>query len=206
MQSWQNPLRVKLNLVRLNRYWKRRGNLAAKNELRETQAWCAAKADLARPKDCFRDERLRPELLSPSRRHAVDDVRRSRRLYSDGQVSADLETVIAGGRLIAYSPDSNLACGMSEVETKGYFDVNNTPPWDTWVALLDAPNSKHWESTLIAWVPLAFVPLVQAGIDVIPEQCVLWLDDCPASLQQLWNKVVITEQEEPRLLNLEYTK
>jgi hypothetical protein len=81
---------------------------------------------------------------------------------------------------------------MSEVETKGYFDVNNTPPWDTWVALLDAPNARHWESSLIAWVPPAFVPLVRAGINVIPEQCVLWLDDCPASLQRVWNKVVMT--------------
>jgi hypothetical protein len=77
MQSWQNSLRVKINLLRLRRYWKRRGHLAARNELRETQAWCAAKADLARPKDCFRDERLRPQLLPPSRRDAVDDVRQA---------------------------------------------------------------------------------------------------------------------------------
>jgi hypothetical protein len=203
MQSWQNSLRVKINLLRLRRYrLKRRGHLAAKNELSETQAWCVAKADLARPKDCLRDERLRPQLLPPSRLDAVDEVRHSRRLYSDRHVSADLKTVIAGGRLIAYRPDFNFACGMSEVETKGYFDVNNTPPWDTWVALLDAPNAKHWESSLIAWVPPPFVPLAQAGINVIPEQCVLWLDDCPASLQQVWNKVVMTEREEPRLLKL----
>jgi len=44
--------------------------------------------------------------------------------------------------------------------------------------------------------------LVQAGINVIPEQCVLWLDDCPGSLQRVWNKVVMTEQEEPTLLRL----
>src|SRR5262249_30261083 len=153
--------RVKINLFRLRRYWlKRRGHRAAKNELRETQAWCAAKADLARPKDCLRDERLRPPVLPPSRLDSADDVRRSMRLYSNRYVSADLETVVAGGRLIAYSPDFNLACGTSEFETKGYFDVDNTPPWDTWVALLDAPNAKHWESSLIAWVPPAFIPLV----------------------------------------------
>ena len=129
-------------------------------------------------------------------------MRRSRHLYSDRSVSVDLEAVVAGGRLIAYSPDFNLACGVSEVETKGYFDVNNTPPWDTWVALLDAPNAEHWESSLIAWVPPIFVPLVQAGIKVIPESCVLWLEDCPSSLQQVWNKVVMTEREEPMLLKL----
>ena len=141
-------------------------------------------------------------MLPDSRLDAVDHVRRGRQLYSDRHASADPATSAASGRLIAYSPDSNLACGVCEVETKGYFDVNNTPPWDTWVALLDAPNAKHWESSLIAWVPSEFVPLVQAGINVIPEQCVLWLDDCPAPLQRVWNEVVMTEQEEPKLLRL----
>ena len=169
------------------------GHVVAKRELREAQAWCAAKADLARPRHCFRDERLRPQLLPRSRLSAVDDVRRSRRLYGEHHAPVDLEMFIASGRLIAYGPDLNLACGMSEVETNGYFDVNNTPPWDTWVALVDAPNAKHWESSLIAWVPPLFVPLVQAGINVIPEACVLWLEDCPPPLQREWNKIRMTE-------------
>jgi hypothetical protein len=196
MHAWQARFRRKINHWRYSRHRRsRHGHCAAKNELRETQAWCAAKADLSRPKDCLRDERLRPQLLPPSRLYAVEDVRRSRRLHSDRNVSADLGTVIAGGRLIAYSPDWNFACGVSEIETRGYFDVNNTPPWDTWVALVDAPNAKHWESSLIAWVPPVFVPLVQTGISVIPEGCVLWLEDCPASLQQLWEKISTAEQE-----------
>jgi hypothetical protein len=46
-------------------------------------------------------------------------------------------------------PDFNLACGMSEVETKGYFDVSNAQPWDTWLVLLDAPDAKHWKTSLM---------------------------------------------------------
>jgi hypothetical protein len=38
----------------------------------------------------------------------------------------DRKTLIAGGRLIAHSPDSNLACGMSEVETKGYLHCQSS--------------------------------------------------------------------------------
>lgn len=112
MRAWENQLRVKINLWRLKRYrLNRRGHVAAKRELRETQAWCAAKADLARPKDCFRDERLRPALLTPSQLDAVDNVRRSRGLYSHRHIplDLDLDNVIAGGRLIAYSPD-NQSC------------------------------------------------------------------------------------------------
>jgi hypothetical protein len=198
MQSLPNSLRAKINLMR--RHWRRRGHLAAKNELRETQAWCATRADLGRPKDCFRDERLKPPVLPQSRLDVVEHVRRSRHLYLDRHASVH-PAMTVGGRLIAYSPDLNLACGVCEFETRGYFDVNNTPPWDTWVALLHAPNANHWESSLIAWVPSIFVPLVQASINVIPEDCVLWLDDCPGSLQWAWNKVVMTEQE-PELLNL----
>jgi hypothetical protein len=77
MQSWQNSLHAKINRLRLGRWRKRRGHLVVKNELRETQAWCAAKADLARPKDCFRDKRLRPQLLPPSRLDAVSAAKQA---------------------------------------------------------------------------------------------------------------------------------
>jgi len=28
---------------------------------------------------------------------------------------------------------------------------------------------------LVSWVPAVFVPLVTAGIEVNPEECILWL-------------------------------
>jgi hypothetical protein len=176
------------------------GHRAAKNALRETQVWCTARADLARPKECFRTEKLRPQPLLPTRFTVVDDVRQNRsRLLGYQHSSSDPcpEVATAGGRLIAYSPDANLACGVSEVETEGYFDVNNTPPWDTWVALVHAPMAQHFETSLIAWVPPMFVRLSQSGIDVIPEGCVMWLDDCPQSLRQMWREVVETDTEQP---------
>jgi hypothetical protein len=39
---------------------------------------------------------------------------------------------LTGGRLLAYFPDNNLACGVAEVESQGFFDTNNIPPYDTW--------------------------------------------------------------------------
>jgi hypothetical protein len=203
MQLWRNSLRIKINTWRMRRYRQNRtGHRAAKNELRETQILCAAKANLSRPMDCLRSEELRPPLLIPSRLEAVDAVRAERKrliVYESMRDNAAPEAATSG-RLIAYNPDFNLACGTSEVETNGYFDVNNTPPWDTWVALLDAPGAKCFETSLIAWVPPIFLSLVQAGIEVIPEQCVRWLDDCPPSLQHLWKKIVTNDREEPRLL------
>lgn len=203
--AWENSLRHKFNRWRFDRHRRnRRGHLAAKNELRETQSWCAAKADLAQPQKCLRTEQLRPSLLEPTRLAAVDNVRRSRSsALKCGKVSNDLqaETANADGRLIAYFPDLDLSCGIAEMETQGYFDIHNTPPWDSWVAILHTPNIRyHPAMSLIAWVPPAFVSLVDAGIDLIPESCVMWLDDCTVDLQLTWKEVAMTEKEGPRFL------
>jgi len=42
--------------------------------------------------------------------------------------------------------EENLADGAAKHPSKGFFDVDNTPPWDTWVAF------SH--GILLSWVPL----------------------------------------------------
>lgn len=74
----------------------------------------------------------------------------------------------AGGRLLLYVPSENLADGAAQYSSNGFFDVNNVPPWDIWVAFS--------ERTLVSWVPTALVELAQKGIDVNPEGCIRWAD------------------------------
>ena len=74
----------------------------------------------------------------------------------------------AGGQLLLYNPNENLACGAAEHSSNGFFDVNNVPPWDIWV--------DFSEGTLISWVPPALVDVAQMGIDVNPEGCIRWAD------------------------------
>jgi hypothetical protein len=74
-----------------------------------------------------------------------------------------------GGRLLLYAPEENLACGAAEYSSLGFFDVDNVPPWDTWMLML----GKY----LVLWVPPQLIRLVQEGLDVNPEQCILWADD-----------------------------
>ena len=79
------------------------------------------------------------------------------------------------GRLLIYRPDENLCDGAAESETRGFFDVDNIPPWDTWVGFY--PNeSDQIARDLICYIPKVFVPLAQRGIDVNPEACINWLD------------------------------
>ena len=80
------------------------------------------------------------------------------------------------GRLLAYYPDLNLCDGAAEVESSGYLDVENCPPWESWVALLVDPRADDdHRRVLVSWVPAVFVPLVTAGIEVNPEECIVWL-------------------------------
>jgi hypothetical protein len=70
------------------------------------------------------------------------------------------------GRLLSYWPDENLACGAAEVQSLGFFDADNTPPWDLWVAFSDR--------MLLSWVPGELVEIAQRGIDINPEGCIAW--------------------------------
>jgi hypothetical protein len=72
-----------------------------------------------------------------------------------------------GGRLLLYSPEENVADGASQHASAGFFDVYDTPPWDTWVSYSDG--------TLLSWVPPQLVGMVQRGIDVNPVDCIRWL-------------------------------
>jgi len=87
---------------------------------------------------------------------------------------------LGGGKLLVYGPDEELSDGAAEEETKGFFDVANCPPWDTWVAFIEelhpAPGGRI--AYLISWVPPQFLESVSRGIYVNPEQCIRWLEDC----------------------------
>jgi len=73
-----------------------------------------------------------------------------------------------GGRLLLYNPSENLACGVSEVNSNGFFDANNVPPWDIWVDFSGG--------VLVSWVPPALLDVAQMGIYVNPEGCIRWAD------------------------------
>ena len=94
---------------------------------------------------------------------------------------------MAGGRLLVYFPNADLCDGAAEAASQGFFDVYNTPPWDTWVAFVTEPAERDisYSEYLIAWVPPAFIELAAAGIMVNPEECTQWLDGSGVSFARL---------------------
>jgi hypothetical protein len=154
--------------------------------LTETMSWFRDAGSLAQPRTSLRTcKRDQIDLTSQSHQVFSVSMERSRRLSSSGRRNLAPITDLGGGRLLAYFPDDNLACGVAEVASEGYFDTNNIPPCDTWVWMVRNVRSFTYAggakgemevSYLVAWVPPDFIALASGGIDVNPEQCILWLD------------------------------
>ena len=147
--------------------------------LAETIAWCAPRVRGDDPRHSLRSDELRPSYLENSRESSVRTVasRRERAVKLD---PASGPASRRAGRLLVYFPDANLADGAAEVASRGFFDVDNVPPWDTWIALAnDGPAivDSSFHEYVIAWVPRELIGEAQAGIDVNPEECIVWLDD-----------------------------
>jgi len=107
---------------------------------------------------------------SEDRASIVEDLvrRRADRLRDEGRYPQTILSGLANGRLLEYVPDENLFDGAARYASKGFFDVNNVPAWDTWV--------YFFQGHLISWVPPQLVELVNDGVDANPERCIFWVE------------------------------
>jgi hypothetical protein len=152
--------------------------------LTETILWCRDAGSLSEPRTSL--PTFKPtDLVSPHYQVSGVAVSRSYRLPSSVRRNLSPVSDLCGGRLLAYSPQDNLADGVAEVESGGFFDVDNIPPYDTWVWMVpdvrtftrrDGSEGEADVSYLVAWVPPDFIRLASGGIAVNPEQCIQWLD------------------------------
>jgi hypothetical protein len=148
------------------------------SSLSVTIVWCLPRIDPANPATCLRSSRTRPRLFTTSHLDTVREALHGRYLSPKPAQTRDLR----GGRLLVYFPDQELADGAAEAESQGFLDVNNAPPWDTWIAFIQTPGDAN-DSHLISWVPREFIALVDAGIRVNPEECIAWLEDANIELR-----------------------
>jgi hypothetical protein len=94
------------------------------------------------------------------------------------------------GRLLVYFPDQELADGASEIESDGFFDLNDAPPWDTWIGLYPYPPRRRDgrksapEEYLVSWVPSELVPAAERGIRVNALDCIAWIEESDVPLKR----------------------
>jgi hypothetical protein len=152
--------------------------------LAETIAWCQPRVQRENLRASLRSEELQVRVLGDNRIFTVMSVVRQRgTLLSKHKLKpVSSPGQLASGRLLAYFPDEELACGAAEVASQGYFDVYNAPAHDTWIALLNDRDRGHY---LIAWVPPEITDLVADGIYVNPEQCIEWLENTKVPLYKV---------------------
>ena len=86
------------------------------------------------------------------------------------------------GRLMVFFPTMNLRDGYAELLSEGFFDGDNTPPWDTWIGYFDDRPERAY-GYLLAYVPEPFLELANAGIEGNPEECIVWLSDAPVKMR-----------------------
>jgi hypothetical protein len=156
--------------------------------LAQTIAWCSPRANPTDAATSLRSEQPRPWVLETDRATTVRQVLAARASTDPAVRSATpVESVddLGNGRLLLYFPDANLADGAAELETSGFFDIENVPPWDTWIGLFrDEPADISFVDYLVSWVPAEFVDSVERGINVNPEECILWLADSHVPLAE----------------------
>src|SRR5687767_7415977 len=116
---------------------------AFRRSLAATIAWCANVAEIGDRSALFRSPQLRPpidigdtdslDLVRSAVQHVVEQ-----RLSHLGQVrAAEISVDLSGGRLLAFYPQDTICDGFAAIESEGFFDQANVPPWDTWVYFID---------------------------------------------------------------------
>lgn len=145
---------------------------AFRSQLGATITWCRPRFTIDRPKESLRSDELKPsELITAfddlAPVHRAVSVVINRRASFIKQVTPDAGAI--NGRLLGFYVRQTLFEGVSEIETNGFLDDTNTPPWDSWVCMVD--------ELLISWIPPAIVDNVQLAINCNAEECIRWLTD-----------------------------
>lgn len=144
-----------------------------RRSLAATKAWCATVTDTSDPSERFRSPELRPSIDIGEHTDSLDLVRTAVQHVIDqrfNHLAADRGAGnLSGGRLLAFYPQVTISDGFAAIESDGFFDPANVPPWDTWIYFVD--------DFLISFVPQRFITNAECGLITNVEECIIWLSD-----------------------------
>lgn len=165
--------------------------------LAETIAWCSARVDISGPAGSLRTPELQPRFLRTTDRpldgrwrwEAVAGnsaakvelaLARERLLRQAGEYPSSPADDLAGGKLLLFYPGDSVLDAFSGMESDGFFDEDDGPPWDTWVWI---SSEDSWPPTIsgyrfpqyiVTWVPGQFLDLANWGAKVNATACISW--------------------------------
>lgn len=134
---------------------------------KEASVWCGLKWNPNNPRESLRT--LDFDYFADSHYRKVDEVILGRR-HELKKLRTPIASTLTGGGILVYEPDEDLFDGLSELETDGYLDSNDCPPYDAWIGYVETGNRR----CVLSWVPDEIVSLVNAGTDVMCTDCLYW--------------------------------
>ena len=137
---------------------------------KEASAWCQLRWDNSQPRASLRTLEFSPYFFGTDHFHTVNSILYSRK-YKMNEMGIKPSPNLSLGEILIYEPDCNIFDGLSEHETHGYLDVNDCPPWDTWIGYINSNGHTY----VLSWVPSELVSLVNAGFEVNCVECFYWL-------------------------------
>jgi hypothetical protein len=79
------------------------------------------------------------------------------------------------GRIVVFFPDVTLSDGVAQIESSGFFDYDNYPPFDTWLYYVNRTDGLI--AQVLAWVPPPFIKHTDNAIQMCAEECIVFLTD-----------------------------
>jgi hypothetical protein len=100
--------------------------------------------------------------------HAISALNQTRAalLRDSNAAIPDMREVQTKGKLLLYTPLETVSDGAASASSRGFYDMEDAPPWDTWFL--------YSEGTIFSYVPESLFTLAQAGIDANPVDCIHW--------------------------------
>lgn len=91
---------------------------------------------------------------------------RSRLLKAASLETSQVVDGLSRSKLLIYFPLETVDDGAAEAASSGFYDLQDAPPWDTWILFAD--------DAIFCCVPEFAVPYAQDGIDANPVDCIHW--------------------------------
>ena len=91
-----------------------------------------------------------------------------------------LQDLSTKGRILSFETNISTRDGAPVCESKGFVDLNDVPPIDTWFYLKDNYNhsaDRVCSQALFCWIPKAYEGIMQSAIDVEIFDSYRWLDE-----------------------------
>ena len=142
-----------------------------------TKLWCKTQLGKGTPTNTLRPLELSPHI--DIRDYNVGIVRKKEEIKRLNFIKTtlienqDLTLCDTQGKILVFYPELSLNDGLMSIESEGFIDEDDCPPWATWFYY--SPEIDDDGSRLYCWIPQAFIHIVDSAMESDQYSCLRWL-------------------------------